>query len=261
MVGTFETDGVSNVSKTRNRLHTSDSDHEVLPAAGRRFGGHLRKEKTHISPPRSRSTSKRKYNNLKPGQKSPRPYKRVVSPLPLCDAGSGDPDDMDQDGHLTGFHTASTRGHENRKPRTRPTEPTSQVRFVKVIPMAGLMQYPGFVVSLETTWDLFFLLLGSWLPEMKGIMLIYQNSVVIHYLMEGGWKPLAGDAQLRTILHEYSLAGTDLHVRCAPEEFRSSVDRSGDEGIAMRRDDKRGSGDSANGRLARNEIVRHTVNP
>lgn len=119
------------------------------------------------------------------------------------------------------------------------------------------MLYPGFVVSLETSWDLFFLTLGSWLPELKGVKLADQNSILIQYMTKKGWRPLAGDKQLRMILHEFNILGTELYVRCAPEdEFRSSVDSSTDDDgatILLK------SGRPADAKKVKEKIVSHAI--
>ena len=127
---------------------------------------------------------------------------------------------------LTPHHSASSKKHDDFKRRSRPQETLTKVLLppgvVKVIPMSGILQYPPFYVVLGSPWNILFVNLTMWLPELNQIDLADQDSVMIQYKTDNGWKPLAGDEQLNVLLSEFSLSKSDLHLRCAPEsEFRS----------------------------------------
>jgi hypothetical protein len=93
--------------------------------------------------------------------------------------------------------------------------------------MSGTKQYPAFYLPLGKAWNILFLNLTNWLPQLKDIELADQDSVMIQYKADNAWKPLAGDEQLEGLLEEFNISGRDLHVRCAPEsEFRSSSGES-----------------------------------
>jgi hypothetical protein len=129
--------------------------------------------------------------------------------------------------------STAKQGDLNTVPRTQQTRarPAQPLGVVKVIPMSGLMEFPGFYVSLGTQWDMLFLNLMNWLPELKHIELAAQNSVMLQYRTDSAWMPLAGDWQLNDLISEFNTSGEDLRIRCAPEcEF---VSDSGGEGNAV----------------------------
>lgn len=58
----------------------------------------------------------------------------------------------------------------------------------------------------------------------------HQDTVMIQYKTDNGWKPLAGDQQLNIILLEFFYSKSDLWLRCAPEsEFRSGPNSESDD--------------------------------
>ena len=101
--------------------------------------------------------------------------------------------------------------------------------IVKAIPVSGSMQLPEIPLKVGTaTWELLFSNLMNWLPELEGIS--DENSVMLQYKADKGWRPLAGNDQLKIVLNEFGRLGWPLYVRCAPEEeFQSSSEKCEDE--------------------------------
>ena len=113
-------------------------------------------------------------------------------------------------------------------------------------------------------WNLFFLNLRNWLPQLKDIQLTDQDSVMIQYKAENSWKPLAGDEQLNDLLNEFNNSGCELRVRCAPEsEFESGSDESGceDDTVAIRNNYGQGRGGSSGAYKEDNKIVGRLTQP
>jgi hypothetical protein len=105
------------------------------------------------------------------------------------------------------------------------TKAPPPMEVVKVIPVSGPMQYPPFFLPLGSPWNILFINLTIWLPELSQIELAHQDSVMIQYKLDNEWKALAGDKQLNAILLEFFHSKSDLRLRCAPEsEFRSGSD-------------------------------------
>jgi hypothetical protein len=120
----------------------------------------------------------------------------------------------------------SARKHKDPKPGSRPQQASGKKALppgvVKVIPVSGTMEYPPFYVVPGSTWNILFVNLSIWLPELKEIELAAQDTVMIQYRTENGWMPLAGDEQLRSILSQFLDTGSILCLRCAPgSEFIS----------------------------------------
>lgn len=119
--------------------------------------------------------------------------------------------------------------------------PVRANQIIKITPVSGSLTFPAFPVKVGTPWDLVFLNLSCWLPELAGIN--DQNSVMLQYKTDNGWRPLAGDEQLKAILEEFSSSGWDLLIRCAPEdEFESSPETEVGDEIANHRSYGLGSG-------------------
>lgn len=99
---------------------------------------------------------------------------------------------------------------------------------VKVIPVSGEMNFPEIPLKVGTaTWKLLYLNLANWLPELADIE--DENSIMLQYKADNGWKPLAGDDQLKNILEGFSKLGWCLHIRCAPQdEFESGSEKAED---------------------------------
>ena len=116
------------------------------------------------------------------------------------------------------------KSYDSRLPQT----PRRAVQFdgvVKVIPVSGSMKFPEIPLKVgSATWQLLFSNLTVWLPELAGIE--DENSVMLQYQTDNGWRPLAGDEQLKRLLDEFDRSGWQLHVRCAPQdEFESSSEK------------------------------------
>ena len=127
---------------------------------------------------------------------------------------------------------------------------------VKVIPVSGTMSFPEIPVKVGTAWDFLFVNLMNWLPELDGIK--DQNSVMLQYKTKNGWKPLAGDEQLKSLLNEFYESKWDLHIRCAPEdEFESSSERDERSGTTILRSHKEGLGGSVS--MSANKENKKTV--
>ena len=132
-------------------------------------------------------------------------------------------------------HPASSNKKSNDSPRfhaqttVKKAINVQHAGVVQIIPVSGSMKSPGFYIPVGTPtgWNILFLNLMTWLPELKGIRLADQDSVVIQYQAENKWKPMAGDEQLNSLLERFNIEGWDLYVRCAPEsEFQSGSDLS-----------------------------------
>jgi len=108
--------------------------------------------------------------------------------------------------------------------------------------MNGLAECPPIYIPLGTSWNVLFLNLMNWLLELKGMQITDQDSVMMQYRTDNGWRPLAGDVQLFEVLDQFNNSGWDLYIRCAPEsEFKSGSDESEDEVITIK-SSRRGSG-------------------
>ena len=109
--------------------------------------------------------------------------------------------------------------------------------------MNGSTECPSIYIPLGTPWNVLFLNLMNWLPELKGMEITDQDSVVIQYRKVNGWAPLAGDEQLSEVLNEFNSSGSDLYIRCAPDsEFMSGSDEGEDDGISIIKSYKQGFG-------------------
>lgn len=110
------------------------------------------------------------------------------------------------------------------------TKAPPPIQVIKAIPMSGSMEYPPFYLAVGSLWNILFINLTIWLPELSQMNLAHQNSVVIQYKTDSGWTPLAGDQQLNAVLSEFLLSNSDLRLRCTPEsEFRSGPDSEPDD--------------------------------
>lgn len=135
---------------------------------------------------------------------------------------------------VTPHRSGSARKQSDHKPRSKlqasSKEPILPPGIVKVIPMSGSRHYPAFYIVPGSPWNVLFVNLAIWLPELKQVELAAQDSVMIQYKTDFGWVPLAGDEQLNYLLSEFLLSKSDLFLRCAPEsEFRSGPDSELDE--------------------------------
>ena len=111
---------------------------------------------------------------------------------------------------------------------------------VKVIPVSGSMKLPEIPFKVGTaTWELLFSNLMNWLPELEDVR--DENSVMLQYKADTGWKPLAGNDQLKSLLDEFGRSGWCLYVRCAPkDEFESSSEK---DDYHILKNNKQGSGE------------------
>jgi hypothetical protein len=159
---------------------------------------------------------------------------------------------------LTQLHSAKARDYNDLKPGSAPYTSSQkgakmehQAR-VRVIPVSGDLEFPAIQLRRgKLEWDFLFLSLMNWLPELDGLEIEAQDKVLIQYKANSGWRPLAGDEQLKNVLEEFGNSEWNIYVRCAPpSEFES-----GSEASDMEHDD----GDSDPGPVLRRHEYRSSV--